>query len=37
MGVLGLTSRMSRDTKTKQESFMMGTGGRKESVNTHQM
>ena len=37
MGVLGLTSRMSRDTKNKQEFFMMGTGGRKESVNTHQM
>ena len=37
MGVLGLSSRMSRDTKTKQETFLMETGGRKESVNTHQM
>ena len=37
MGILGLTSRMSRDTKKKQETFLRGTGGRKESLNTHQM
>eukprot|EP00092_Neocalanus_flemingeri_P054944 GFUD01064797.1.p1 GENE.GFUD01064797.1~~GFUD01064797.1.p1 ORF type:complete len:280 (-),score=80.27 GFUD01064797.1:28-795(-) len=37
MGVLGLSSRMSRDNKNKQETFLMESGGRKESVNTHQM
>jgi len=37
MGILGLTSRMSRDTKNMQESYMMDNGNRKGSINSHQM
>jgi len=37
MGILGLSSRMSRDSKAKQEAFMMGPAERRESFNAHQM